>query len=136
MLTLVLIVLTSGYPFFPLYSNGEPLKRASTPQVRIATPTRNIPEASEVGTPLYSGHFRWQRWCPHYRGSTVVHTYSHNSSPFPTLCTISSPETMHACAFTIHSALIYNLSITVDCFVFVAVLPQFQIYVQSIPLFP
>ena len=30
----------------------------------------NIPEASEVGTPLYSGHFRWQQ-CPHYRGSTV-----------------------------------------------------------------
>ena len=27
-------------------------------------PTGNIPEASEVETPLYSVHFRW---CPHYR---------------------------------------------------------------------
>ena len=30
-------------------------------------------ETSEVGTPLYSGHFRWHQWCPYYRGSTVLH---------------------------------------------------------------
>ena len=29
-----------------------------TAQVCIATPTENILEAFEVGTPLYSGHFR------------------------------------------------------------------------------
>ena len=35
-------------------------------------PTGSIPETSKVGTPLYSIHFRWHQWCPHYRGSTVV----------------------------------------------------------------
>ena len=41
-------------------------------RVHIATPTKNILETSEVGTPLYSGHFRWHQLCLHYRGSTVV----------------------------------------------------------------
>ena len=43
-----------------------------TARVWIATPTGNIPEASKVETPLYSGHFRWHQWCPQYSGSTVL----------------------------------------------------------------
>ena len=58
-LTLVRIVLAFGYPLLPWYSKGGLWNRAfvalnSTSS--IATPTGNIPEASEVGTPLYSGH--------------------------------------------------------------------------------
>ena len=71
-LTLVCIVLASGYLFLPSYSKGElwngafvALNSTST----LATPTGNILETSEVGTP---GHFRWYQWCPHHRGSTVV----------------------------------------------------------------
>ena len=30
-----------------------------------------LPEASEVGTALYSGQLRWHQWCPYYRGSIV-----------------------------------------------------------------
>ena len=41
----------------------------------IATPTRNIPETSKVGTPLYLGHFRWHQWCAHHRSSTVIIFY-------------------------------------------------------------
>ena len=58
MLTLVCIVLASGYPFLPSYSKGElwngafvVLNSTST----LATPTGNILETSEVGT---QGHFR------------------------------------------------------------------------------
>ena len=43
----------------------------------------NILEASEVGTSLYSGDFRWHQWCLHYRGSTVlilVHTVATHKS--------------------------------------------------------
>ena len=29
-------------------------------------------DTSEVRTPLYSAHFRWHQWCPHYRGFTVL----------------------------------------------------------------
>ena len=53
-LTLVRIVLASGYPFLPSYGKGElwnAPSKCSTVRVRIATPTGNIPETSEVGTP-------------------------------------------------------------------------------------
>ena len=78
-LTLVCIVLASGYPFLLSYSKGElwngafvALNSTSTHWHAYQKHTRNIPETSEVGTPLYSGHFRWYQWCPHYRGSTVL----------------------------------------------------------------
>ena len=41
-------------------------------QLRSVTPIGNILEAFKVGTPLYSGDFRWHQWCLHYRGSTVL----------------------------------------------------------------
>ena len=47
----------------------------STAWVYIATPTRNIPESSKVGTPLYLGHFGWYQWCAHHRSSTVISFY-------------------------------------------------------------
>ena len=31
-----------------------------------------LAEASIVGTPLYSGRFRWHQWCPRCGGSTVT----------------------------------------------------------------
>ena len=36
---------------------------------------QKLPEASKVGTPLYSGHLRWPQWCLHHRGSTVISFY-------------------------------------------------------------
>ena len=33
-------------------------------------PTKNIPKATEVGTPFYSEYFRWHQRCSHY-SSTV-----------------------------------------------------------------
>ena len=43
-LTLVRIVLASGYPFLLSYSKGEPPSLHSTAQVRIVMPTGNTPE--------------------------------------------------------------------------------------------
>ena len=78
-------VLASEYPFLPVYSKAElrnVLNNTSThsliprppfntlrggsryeTRVHIATPTRNIPEASKIQTPLYSGHVVWSSWC-------------------------------------------------------------------------
>ena len=56
-------------------------------QVCIATPTENTPETSKVGTPLFSRHFRWHQWCPHYRASTVIcYCSGDNYIDFWTLC--------------------------------------------------
>ena len=35
------------------------------------TPTGNIPETPELGTPLYNGQNFGSQWCPLLRGSTV-----------------------------------------------------------------
>ena len=65
-LTLVRKVVASGYSFLPSYSKGELWNGTSMARVHIATPTGNIPETSEVRTPVYSGHFRWHQWCPQH----------------------------------------------------------------------
>ena len=48
-----------------------PMDRGEVSLSRSVALNRNIQETSEVGTSLYSGHFRWHQWCPHYRRSTV-----------------------------------------------------------------
>ena len=75
-LTLVRIVLATGYPFLPSYSKGKLWN--STFVALNGTSThchayrKYTIETSKVRTPLYSGHFRWHQWCPHYRGSTII----------------------------------------------------------------
>ena len=57
-LTLICQVLASGQPLSLAYSKGELWNsrwQHSTARVHIAMPTGST---SEVGTPLYSGHFR------------------------------------------------------------------------------
>ena len=74
-LTLVHIVLASGYPFLPSYGKGElwnAPSKCSMAQVCIATPTGNIPETSEVLGHLYNkDSLMWSQQCPYYGGSTL-----------------------------------------------------------------
>ena len=65
--------------------------------VRIATPTGNIPEASEVQTPLYSGHFKWHQWSLHYGDSTVLQVEVVNFNLYS--CNIAKRD----CTISIHS---------------------------------
>ena len=58
--------------FLVIVQQGRAMERGFVALNCTSTPTENKPETSEVGTPSYSGHFRWHQWCPHYRGSTVV----------------------------------------------------------------
>ena len=56
-LTLVRMVLASGYPFLPSYGKGglwNAPSKCSTARVCIVTPTGNIPETSEVSAHFYN----------------------------------------------------------------------------------
>ena len=89
--------------FLVIIQQGRALERAFIAfngRVRIAIPTRNIPEASKVGTPLYSGHFRWHQWCPHYRGSTVECSAYHCRMGIPRI--ILATHQIEICAVLPH----------------------------------
>ena len=54
--------------FLAIVQQGRALERTfivlNGTSTHCHTYTRNMPETSEVGTPLYSEHFRWHQWCP------------------------------------------------------------------------
>ena len=54
----------------------------STGESTLATPTRNVPVASKMQTPLYSRHVAWSPLYLHYRGSTVVSLHNFPLSKF------------------------------------------------------
>ena len=54
------------------------------------TPTENIPEAPELGTPRYKGQNFGSQWCPLLRGSTI------NIVPFPKWSSTSQKGKCHS----------------------------------------
>ena len=56
--------------FLTSVQQGKGLERSA--QWHKYTLPHLLAEASIVGTPLYSGRFRWHQRCPHYGGSTVA----------------------------------------------------------------
>ena len=60
--------------FIPIVQQGRALEHAFIALNGTSTHChayRKYTGSLRSRTSLYSGHFRWHQWCPHYRGSTV-----------------------------------------------------------------
>ena len=63
-LVLLLIIIVSTEPSLPAYSKGNRRPILLNSLIMRTTPTGNIPEAPELGTPRYKGQNVGSQWCP------------------------------------------------------------------------